>query len=243
MCSGICPPSKPTSHLVAGLRPLVPRPAVLPLEPSPRPTRVLAVLAPGTGRRWCTFSTPGRDAGASAFGAAFLAASLLGGSLLGPWPAACRPWRPAFLAAALAAAFAAAFAAAPWGPSPPPRRRPSSQPSRPLVDLLNLHEVGDGLDVTARLRVVGTDDRVADPLQTEAAQRVTLVLLLAHLGLVCVTFSRAAIRHLPSRRARLRPPHGRDGRGRPGRTRVRDARRPHGAPRAASAPRPSRARC
>src|SRR6187431_534952 len=71
----------------------------------------------------------------------------------------------------------------PWGPSPPPRRRPSSQPSRPLVDLLNLHEVGDGLDVTARLRVVGTDDGVADPLKTEAAQRVTLVLLLAHLGL------------------------------------------------------------
>src|SRR3954453_9036461 len=34
--------------------PLVPRPAVLPLEPSPRPTRVLAVRAPGAGRRWWT---------------------------------------------------------------------------------------------------------------------------------------------------------------------------------------------
>src|SRR5690606_33370781 len=63
------------------------------------------------------------------------------------------------------------------------RRRPSFQPSRPLVDLLNLHEVCDGLDVTARLRVVGTDDRVADPLETQRTQRVTLVLLLAHLGL------------------------------------------------------------
>src|ERR1700742_411369 len=35
--------------------PLVPRPAVLPLEASPRPTRVFAVFAPGAGRRWCSF--------------------------------------------------------------------------------------------------------------------------------------------------------------------------------------------
>src|SRR5690606_36311202 len=61
-----------------------------------------------------------------------------------------------------------------------PRRRRSSQP---LVDLLNLDEVCDGLDVAARLRVVGANGGVTDALQTEAAQRVTLVLLLAHLGL------------------------------------------------------------
>src|SRR5205085_9008786 len=36
--------------------PFVPRPAVLPLEPCPRPTRVFAVRAPGAGRRWWTFS-------------------------------------------------------------------------------------------------------------------------------------------------------------------------------------------
>src|SRR5699024_8336236 len=38
------------------LVPLVPRPAVLPLEASPRPTRVRAVLEPGAGRRSCSFS-------------------------------------------------------------------------------------------------------------------------------------------------------------------------------------------
>src|SRR5690606_17625107 len=73
----------------------------------------------------------------------------------------------------------------PWAPRPswwPSRpRRPRS--SQPLVDLLNLDEVGDGLDVAARLRVVGADGGVTDPLETEAAQRVALVLLLAHLGL------------------------------------------------------------
>src|SRR5690606_5781062 len=66
----------------------------------------------------------------------------------------------------------------------PSSRRPlrsPSRPSQPSVDLLNLDEVSDGLDVTARLRVVRTDDRVADPLETEAAPRVALVLLLGHL--------------------------------------------------------------
>ena len=39
--------------VLRALVPLVPRPAVLPpLPPSPRPTRVLSVLAPGAGRRW-----------------------------------------------------------------------------------------------------------------------------------------------------------------------------------------------
>src|SRR5690606_28189165 len=78
MCSGICPPSNPTRTVLRALVPLVPRPAVLPLEPSPRPTRVFAVLAPGTGRRWWTLSTPGRVTGASALeAAAFLAAGFL----------------------------------------------------------------------------------------------------------------------------------------------------------------------
>src|SRR3712207_5862654 len=54
MCSGVCPPSKRAEVLPRAPVPLVPRPAVLPLEPSPRPTRVLAVRAPGAGRRWWT---------------------------------------------------------------------------------------------------------------------------------------------------------------------------------------------
>src|SRR5690625_4574609 len=56
MCSGICPPSKPNGTWLRALVPLVPRPAVLPLEASPRPTRVRAVLEPGAGRRSCSFS-------------------------------------------------------------------------------------------------------------------------------------------------------------------------------------------
>src|SRR5829696_3624256 len=54
MCSGVCPPSNRACVLPRAPVPLVPRPAVLPLEPSPRPTRVLAVWAPGAGRRWWT---------------------------------------------------------------------------------------------------------------------------------------------------------------------------------------------
>src|SRR6187397_933512 len=109
--------------------PLVPRPAVFPLEPSPRPTRVFAVLAPGTGRRWCTLSTPGRDAGASAFGAALaLGAAFLAEALAGAFSAlsaesalelleavfdAAAALGAAFFAGALsAAAFAGAFLAA-----------------------------------------------------------------------------------------------------------------------------------
>src|SRR5690606_15008784 len=52
--SGIWPPSKPTGTVLRALVPLVPRPAVLPLDASPRPLRVLALLAPGAGRRSCT---------------------------------------------------------------------------------------------------------------------------------------------------------------------------------------------
>src|SRR3712207_4258449 len=54
MCSGVCPPSKRAEVFPRAPVPLVPRPAVLPLEPSPRPTRVLGVWAPGAGRRWWT---------------------------------------------------------------------------------------------------------------------------------------------------------------------------------------------
>ena len=54
MWSGVWPPSKRADTLPRAPVPLVPRPAVLPLEPSPRPTRVLAVWAPGAGRRWWT---------------------------------------------------------------------------------------------------------------------------------------------------------------------------------------------
>src|SRR5262245_5062584 len=51
MCSGIWPPSKDAGTWVRALLPLVPRPADLPLDPSPRPTRALRVWAPGAGRR------------------------------------------------------------------------------------------------------------------------------------------------------------------------------------------------
>src|SRR3954447_26282258 len=54
MCSGVCPPSNRADVLPRAPVPLVPRPAVLPLEPSPRPTRVLGVWAPLAGRRWWT---------------------------------------------------------------------------------------------------------------------------------------------------------------------------------------------
>src|SRR5262245_57229877 len=54
MCNGSWPPSKAADTFLRAPVPLVPRPAVLPLEASPRPTRVLAVLAPGAGRRWWT---------------------------------------------------------------------------------------------------------------------------------------------------------------------------------------------
>src|SRR3954469_18349298 len=56
MCSGRLPPSNEAGTFLRAPVPLVPRPAVLPLDPSPRPTRVLAVLAPGAGRRWWTFN-------------------------------------------------------------------------------------------------------------------------------------------------------------------------------------------
>src|SRR5919107_664567 len=56
MCSGVWPPSKRAETWYRAPVPLVPRPALLPLLPSPRPTRVLAVLAPGAGRRWWTLS-------------------------------------------------------------------------------------------------------------------------------------------------------------------------------------------
>src|SRR5438094_4413207 len=52
MWMGICPPSNDAGMFLRAPEPLVPRPAVLPLEPSPRPTRVFAVCAPGAGRRW-----------------------------------------------------------------------------------------------------------------------------------------------------------------------------------------------
>src|SRR5689334_10339287 len=45
------------------------------------------------------------------------------------------------------------------------------------VDLLDRHEVTDGLDHAADLRAVLLDDHVADPLETERTQRLALVLL------------------------------------------------------------------
>src|SRR5690348_18118441 len=103
MCSGICPPSKPTGVFFRAPVPLVPRPAVLPLDASPRPTRVFAVLAPGAGRRWCSFNDMS-------------------------------------------------------------------------VDLLDRHEVTDGVDHAPDLGAVLLDDHVTDPLEAQRAQGVALVL-------------------------------------------------------------------
>ena len=49
MWIGIWPPSNVAGTFLRALVPFVPRPAVLPLEPSPRPTRVFAVFEPGAG--------------------------------------------------------------------------------------------------------------------------------------------------------------------------------------------------
>src|SRR5436309_7140157 len=54
MWNGIWPPSNAGDTELRAFVPFVPRPAVLPLEPSPRPTRVFGVWAPGAGRRWWT---------------------------------------------------------------------------------------------------------------------------------------------------------------------------------------------
>src|SRR4051794_30859178 len=111
MCSGIWPPSNEAGTLLRALVPFVPRPAVLPFEPSPRPTRVLAVLAPGAGRRWCSFNVI------------------------------------------------------------------------VLLDFLDRHQVTDRLDHAPDLRAVLLHDHVADPLETERAQRLALVGLAADTAL------------------------------------------------------------
>src|SRR4029079_8415544 len=111
MWSGIWPPSKAAGTWYRALEPLVPRPAVLPFEASPRPTRVLAVLAPGAGRRWCSFSVMS-------------------------------------------------------------------------VDLLDRHQVTDGVDHAPDLRAVLLDDHVTNPLETERTQGLALVGLAADRALL-----------------------------------------------------------
>src|ERR1700742_5310951 len=52
------------------------------------------------------------------------------------------------------------------------------------VNLLDRHEVTDGVDHAPELRTVLLDDHVTDPLETQRAQRVALVLLAADGGLL-----------------------------------------------------------
>src|ERR1700709_239625 len=52
------------------------------------------------------------------------------------------------------------------------------------VNLLDRHEVTDGVDHAPKLRTVLLDDHVTDPLGTQRAQRVALVLLAADGGLL-----------------------------------------------------------
>src|SRR5690349_21781586 len=128
MWIGIWPPSKLAGTFLRAPVPLVPRPAVLPLEPSPRPSRVFAVLAPGAGRRWCSFSVMS-------------------------------------------------------------------------VDLLDRHQVTDGVDHPPDLGAVLLDDHVADPLQAERAQRVALVLLAADRGLGLLDLEGSSHQDVTSARA------------------------------------------
>src|SRR3954470_23866629 len=116
MCSGIWPPSKRLGTWYRALVPLVPRPAVLPLDASPRPTRVLAVLAPGAGRRWCSFRVPPLPASAAASAALDAAADFgaLAGVFAGALAAALGASALVVVVVALsaAAALAGAFSAA-----------------------------------------------------------------------------------------------------------------------------------
>src|SRR5690606_24275727 len=69
---------------------------------------------------------------------------------------------------------------------PPLRRAPSwrlASSLQPLVNLLDLHQVSDRVDIPAVLRVVFPDDRIADALESQAAQGVALVLLFTDFGL------------------------------------------------------------
>src|SRR5690242_21689377 len=50
------------------------------------------------------------------------------------------------------------------------------------VDLLDRHEVTDRVDHAPDLRAVFLDDHVADPLETQRAQGLALVLLQTHLA-------------------------------------------------------------
>src|SRR3954454_18961655 len=52
------------------------------------------------------------------------------------------------------------------------------------VNLLDRHEVTDGVDHAPELRAGLLDDHVTDPLETKRAQRVALVLLAADGGLL-----------------------------------------------------------
>ena len=61
------PPSKPGRTWYLALVPLVPRPEVLPLDASPRPTRMRSFLEPGAGRRWCNFRIGDLSAGSAFF--------------------------------------------------------------------------------------------------------------------------------------------------------------------------------
>src|SRR6218665_792902 len=209
--------------LPRALEPLVPRPAVFPFEPSPRPTRVLSVFAPGAGRKWCTLRTGSRwaisavaffAAGAARFeglsvvvavavsatseveasaGEATFGVFLVSDAAWGSFPAtsALGAFTPApplqtFPAPTLRT-FTPPPRPPPWelsprrvSPSVPPhqcprpscgswgRPQPPSFP-QPLVNLLNLHQVGDGVNVPTVLRGVFTDDRLADSLQTKTA--------------------------------------------------------------------------
>src|SRR5262245_12816524 len=67
------------------------------------------------------------------------------------------------------------------------------------VDLLDRHQVTDGLDHAPDLRAVLLDDHVADPLETERAQGLALVLLAADRALLLLDLEAC---HQPATSAR-----------------------------------------
>ncbi len=220
------PPSRPDAN--AGTRalvPFVPRPAVLPFEPSPRPTRVRSFLAPAAGRRWCILRTVAPLLSEHPSRASWMpwSPSAAAGRLLGAAAALSLSAAVAFGAVvALVAGFAAAGALAAAGffsaagfcssllqacfaaGSAPSLQRRASSPlpvpwPQPLVNLLDLDQVSDGSERTRGSAGCprGRRSRRSSSARGCGGCRAGSASPLIF-DLIWVTLSRPAIRHLPS---------------------------------------------
>src|ERR1700733_11989953 len=139
------------------LVPLVPRPAVLPLDASPRPTLVFALCAPGAGRRWCSLS-PRPDAPCSPVVAGPVLADPV---LAGPVLADAVLVDPALVERVLV---------------DPVLVDAVVVDSVLVISGYFLHrdQVAHGLDHAAELRPIRLDDHLADFAQPQRPQRITL---------------------------------------------------------------------